>query len=1396
MNPEVAKLLEEWGKTPADTPSVTSLEGKALSSPVTQVDPDTVKVDGQSYRLEGFNAPETAKFQGGIFVPGQVAGDRTQEVVNRVAKAGGFNNLESTGKKDPYGRIVARQTNKAGENLGDLITALGITDPTLYTSDKVMSDRIMTEALMRVMPDLAGADPILKAAREEHQRRIKEAGGNPLYVPKLIARDEQQYKAAKELVGIQAAKTQLEEIDRLEGILVDPNLRPDTRAKLEKQLEEARDKLFIAGTTPDFVANVALRRNDRTIMNQAYNQFTTSFDNAVIDMKKGFYGFGEMLGEAQKWDWLTEKSKAGVLEAKAAVADAPEVLMSIRDVPGKDTWDTITNAATYAGNLVAGTLPMMSALVASTIATAPIGGIGGAALATLPGAVLYSGQFYADQPDDKKNPGLALSAGIGAATLDKLGLDAMLGANLFSKIGRQEVIQTMIQTGKAASVEQAEEILKQATKKTIIELSDGGAEFAAKHYATKQARIQALKAVGLGTIGEAGTETGQTLLELVARSGEVDPDIRYDKHFYTALIDAAVGGGLMGGAFTVGGVGLDMAQWQSAADAKRNYEKGLTDAQSYYAEQQQLKANNDPRAATSVLDALRVVTGQSPNTPFQDLESMPGRPGYWNGFLSVVKDPVRLLRGLADTTVRDLRKSNGELKQYLPMLKAIMRPGVLPGDHYDGFRQRIIGQWSTTDAATLATQLNTNTVEASKKLKEAWQTTWSQGNRLSGATPEEAILQAWKDEADNVSAAAMELMNAVGVNTAGTNSLDAVFEDAAVDPKKVALNEQRLVNTMVANGSSERLAREAVKNIVSGDPNLASPAKNWMSQYGVFRDPQLNDLFEPNVFDAFENFKHRIASNAAKEVYLGRDGSNLAKILQLARDNGEFESEAEYLDTVQNTKDFYKIATGEYNSLENYPFIEKLVGWGTTVTMLASLGKAAFSSLPEMALSTLGTPGQKVTTQLKNNVNTLLDEIRNDVNKGISYSTSVVGMAYARENPSGRVQNELNKLQAELDAVRNSPNPSQDTIDALNKKIKAIHKKAMGRSLFERLGYNDSGYNTQAKFETNTANMKTAMQVFSSFIGLRAVTDATRIATLSIAADIVRVRLAALQAIPAAERNARFSTGQNMTNEQYQSLKELQKYGMDVERTLAILDQMATITTNSNPVDLAMELASASSTSYLAGNPAQELKDNFLITLRNMVDSRIVNPQVGNLPKYYHDPRLRVFTAMTRFIAGLTANVLPRLYMDYIKDGNAGMRYQAFAVMMMAVTFAYLANGLKDMLAYGDDENPYLKSRGEVAQRALYGSGLLGRVEAVVDMFAPLYPNRKADPTTDPFEWAYDTVKGNAPPIGWADRAVRAMYQLGTGDTEQGVKNTVRSLPVVGSFPIAAETAAEQFRKE
>lgn len=1385
-------------KEAASTKSaVQTVDGEAVGSPARNVDADTLEVDGKRYRLKGFNAPETAKFQGGVFIPGQQAGDQTEENINKVAQLGGYTNLRKEGKKDPYGRNIAVQEDSAGNSLGDTVTALGITEMNPYTDAKAAAEHGMIKAMSRIMPSMAEADPMIRLAREAHEKRVKEAGGNPLYIPKMVMADEAQYAAAKTMVGIQAVKEQIDEITRLDGILKDPELRPDTRAKLEKQREDAKDKLFFAGTTPDFAGSVAIRKGDRTIMNQAHNQMGTSFDKAVLDLKKGFYGFAQMAGEGNQWEWLATKGREGVITQKVLSGQMADTLGSIRDIRTEgDTWDTITDAATYAGNLLAGTLPAMSMLMGATLAAgavAPTAAV--AAMASvLPSAISYSGQFYADQPDEKKNSALALSAGISSAVLDRVGLEGILkGGNLFSKIGREEVLQTMMDSGRYATKQQAEEFLKGATKKTIVELSEAGADFAAKHYASKEAMLRGIQSIGTAAAGESITETGQTLLELFATSGEIDPDMRYEKHFYDALTDAAIGGGLMGGGINAGGVAIDMAQWGSAANAKRVYEGNLNDAQSFQAQQKALAEQGvpagDPRGVTSVLHAISKINAITTSQPVPSLLDMSGNPGYWNGFLSVVKDPVRLLRSLADTTVRSLRKDNGELKFYLPVLKSIMAPGILPGDSFDGFRQRIIGEWNTTDAETLATELKVPVRQAGALLRSAWQSTWSNGGRLSG-TPEAEILQAWKDEADNVTDQAKQMMSELGYDTSNMGALDAVFVDSAIDPQVIAKNEGRLINAMVANGSGTREAREAVAALTSGNPASMASAKHWMETHGVFRDQSLNDLFEPNIFAAFENFKHRVATDASQKLYLGDNGAVLSKLVNLAAQAGEFSSDAEYKDTVQNVQDFYRIATGQYNSLENYPFIEKMVGWGVTATMLASLGKAALSSLPEIAMSTLGTSGQKVHTQLKTAAETMVEELRSEINKGVSYSSSALGLSYARNTPNGRAQTELRKLDAEFDSLNLDPNTTPEQMAEFAKKVKKFHKKYMGRSLFERLGYNDSGYNTQAKFETNAANMKKTMQVFASMIGLNAVTNATRIATLSMAGDIVNGKLTSLLAIPAAERSRMFRTGTDMTNEQYQSLKEMQSWGIDVEKVLGIMDHMNS--TDPAALDEMISAITVGDRQRLPiDNPVQQLRDEIMVGLRNMVDSRVVNPQTTNLPKYYHDPRLRVFTAMTRFIAGATANVLPRLYKDYIKDGSTGMRYQAFATMAMAIVFAYMANGLKDILSYGDDENPYLKSNVKHAQRALYGSGLLGRAESLVDTVSPLYNFKKADPAQAPLTYAYQSIRDASPPLSWSDRAVRAMYEIGSGETEAGVRKAVKSLPLVGSFPVAAEVASK-----
>jgi hypothetical protein len=199
--------------------------------------------------------------------------------------------------------------------------------------------------------------------------------------------------------------------------------------------------------------------------------------------------------------------------------------------------------------------------------------------------------------------------------------------------------------------------------------------------------------------------------------------------------------------------------------------------------------------------------------------------------------------------------------------------------------------------------------------------------------------------------------------------------------------------------------------------------------------------------------------------------------------------------------------------------------------------------------------------------------------------------------------------------------------------------------------------------------------------------------------------------------------------------------------------------------------------------------------LMNMLDTRVTAPHKGNMPKFYHDPKLRMFTIMTRFTGAMTANILPRLYKSYIKNGHAGMRYQAFCTVMSTVAFAYLANILKDVLAYGSDENPYLKTKFKVAQRAVYNASLLGSLQSGVELVAPQYDFKEASWKDHPFERGYKEIANRSPLVDWADKSVQAMYNLSTGNTEKGVKGALHVAPVIGSFSGVASELSKPFHK-
>jgi hypothetical protein len=122
---------------------------------------------------------------------------------------------------------------------------------------------------------------------------------------------------------------------------------------------------------------------------------------------------------------------------------------------------------------------------------------------------------------------------------------------------------------------------------------------------------------------------------------------------------------------------------------------------------------------------------------------------------------------------------------------------------------------------------------------------------------------------------------------------------------------------------------------------------------------------------------------------------------------------------------------------------------------------------------------------------------------------------------------------------------------------------------------------------------------------------------------------------------------------------------------------------------------------------------------------------------------------------------------------------------------AALADALKDELAYEDGINPFIKGELQRAQRTVYSAGLLGKGEAVVNMFSPIYPERK-----NPSMW--DRAKDVSPVLSWGDRAVRGVYNVTSpdGNPKVGTAQIFRSLPVVGSFPAIGQGAAKQLIEE
>jgi endonuclease YncB( thermonuclease family) len=1369
----------------------------------------TVNGKEQAIRLKGVNAPEVAKPVGpdGMFIPGQLDQDPSEERTRVLQQLGGYTIVKPTGQST-YDRKVADFQDQSGHSLSDAMVNYGAVPIDGKASDKAVDDREYLGALSRLIPGFKASNPILQWSGERDMTN---------YRPTTDAVNEKQYAAVENALGTHAVAEEKANIERIDNILKSvPNLNPATKKRLLKERNQSYQSIFTAASYDNPYGYVMNRHDDRTIDNKALGfsgNVATTWENTKSDFMKSIGGILEMTGDATKWEWLSKRAKRyGDIEDDYQ-SKLPSVV-GYKDIDFEHgTWNGVAKSATYLANLMVGTSLQMATQVASTWAT---GGLGLApklawAASTIPTSLTYAGGFYTDQPDDKKNMGLALTMGAVSAALDHIGLDGMMGGEALTMVGKNEIYKAVKDKLKLSTIAEAEHWTAEATKKELVRVAEMNADMIKRQFASLEASARGIAAVSRAGLSEMGTEGLQQAAEAMAKTGQWSTDVQYDRGFWDQIKDAMIGGGVMGSSIHSGMHGIHTAQWRSALDSVGDF-KGDPRAAQIFAVDNQVNPNRQYRDIADAVDR-EYKTQPAKVKSLQDYTSM---DGTWNGIKDIITHPSVLFKQLSHSIMGGLDEKSGaidpktgEIRWNRAILKAITGGfGILPGDHYAGFIQRTLGKYSVEGTGMmskdeLANRADTSVTAIGNRIRDAWNQTWKQGNLLPENTGNYTVdnqnkaLNQWFVSVGQMRSQMESDLKGVGLSTVDVNNLNALFEESTVHKDALAAARDKVIEVMVKNNGKRREANAAVDAILTGTPDQASYAKQYMANHGVFADPDLKGVFEDNTFIALENLKDQVARKVANAKYLGEDGSKLAALLQKAYDNKEFDSEQDFERMAKAVKDWYNIVNHDYGSLKDSPILDKVSSWLTTFTMLASLGKASLSSQTEVAMATLGTPADKIQQQLATYFDTLGAEVKGDLKLGAEKASGILRlnklMSITRYSRRGELREKIEKLQDEL---QNETDPKR--VEALGKEILKISNQYHAYNAWERLGFNESGFNTQSKFEYGNSNMRNAMHAFARMIGLRAQTDANRIALLSVANDIIGSKTELLRTIPKEKLfDAMIDPSETLTVDQYHALNDLQMFGMDIGFHLYTFnEQMAVLNDAINKA----ESNEAKDNLIKQRSDLQEHYQDMLFTVTgNMVDSVIVNPQAHNVPKYFNDPRLRWLTTMGRFMATAHAVVLPRLYRDYIRHGSTGMRYQAFAVMAGTMITAMLVNALKDELSYGDD-NPYIKTKAKKLQRTVNTSGLLGQGEKLLDTITPLYPQPGSGPSAskDPFGYLKNSAENAAtslsPVAAWLAKPIRGAGELYQGQTEKGVKDIVRSMPLLGSFPIAATSAAALFK--
>lgn len=1362
--------------------------------------------DDKKFRASNLSAPETAHIKSGIYIPGQIGGEETHRgMADLVEQMGTIPIGDTTGAKS-YKREMAPFT------AADIAYRTGILRPDQYSSPEAI--RASTEGFVArsLLPETAAADPYQQIGQRTRQAIANAARqeGVPLYTTPAEFQDEAQrasYNRYRSNIAINEDSQLINDYQKE----IDSGKLDDAQSKeYQQRINILRAQTFSRAMRPDIAGStVTFRSKDRSLDNQAYDQMATTWDRTWKEFNTGIIDLVGAVGRENGWKALQQSADAWAWNRKYDTSKMAATISSYKDVTeAKGFWNTTGTAMQYLGNLASQTAVYATASGLSFLAGGPISAF---ALGATPMFLSTAGQIYDTQPENKKNLGMALATSAVISSLEQLGLQTMFrGTNGMLKInaadafltkeGRDAMVKYMVNVSKVAPTETAAlEMIENATKRGLTNFAQNTAEFASQQNTIIKNIARVGKDTGLGIAEEGSTEYFQEMAQIYGETGDwgkyKEP---LDLQYRDRLREAGIGGAAMGGGIGVVRGAHSALQWWGIEDLHRPADPAKQADYAAFRGMQQLKQNTSEQFRHTTTDqALANYTDQKASTTFDGhnigdskLETIAGskQGELFTRIKEIIKDPISFFRGQAGSALRSARNDDGSMRLHIPSIWSLLSDkGFLAGAHEERYEKDLRARWTHgLNLSDLAAELGTNEKTAAAIIKDVLD---------NGAPPD--LHPAIKNWFSNIERARRDMlleMTDARVNTdqlldfktmlnslvgredikeALLKSSKQIADELSVESGRAPITNQagKILNT-------ENNIRKLLNDFSSPNRTISAAASTDLQRIGAINSPTFIKASDYNIVDNINKFMHNKAKEVSLAKYYGKDGEVIGNALLHAYHAGEITAnqtrEAAYIINrmLQQRK-------GEYYDMSEYKTINTMMSLSTTGMLGALLGKVALTSQIEVAMASLGIPSDKLESYMTQYLGALKDNLKEDLNWVKVQTAASVGLTVARQTANAQI---IAKAEKANEILSNPAAHTQKELEEAQQLLEDVLIKAQPRQLANALGFihGSSAFNQQVESDVRSKLSDINRKMMALF-QLNNVTDATRIAVLAALPDMMREKLRVLSLIPKNVREQQLISGRGLNKEQAEAYRELTQAGLDVFGHLDYLEN-----NNNTPMDYS-DLIMEQHINENLDAPSQKemLRRNMMTAISNIVSKHVVDPEVQNTPIGFGNPWLRPLTTLKRFVWASYNTFIPRLYKDFIKDGNVSMRYDAFVTMAMMYIMSSMTNSMKDLISWGDADK-HEKKLGfyKKIQRNIYSTGLLGQFGPAADTIAPVFGapmygllQGKKGEGPSVLQIANNIAKEHSPMYGYVAGPAGAVADLAQGKPAEAAKAVLRATP-------------------